>query len=46
MVLSNYLIINERNVLENGIIKTKNCTPITTNENLSNFSIVYDNMYY
>lgn len=46
MVLSNYLIINERNILENGIITTEKCTPITTNENLSDFSIVYDNMYY
>lgn len=46
MVLSNYLIINERNILENGIITTEKCTPITTNENLSEFSIVYDNMYY
>jgi len=46
MVLSNYLIINERNILENGIITTEKCTPITTNESLSDFSIVYDNMYY
>lgn len=42
MALSNYLIIDKRNYLnENGMIiaggENNNCTPITTNENLSNF---------
>lgn len=51
MVLSNYLIIDERNYLsteENtkGLVLIENCTKITTNEDITNFMMLYDNMYY
>ena len=48
MVLSNYLIIDEKNYLDEntGLVLIKNCTPITTSENISNLMILYDNMYY
>lgn len=51
MVLSKYPIIDERNYLTaNGLViaggENNNCTEITTNENLSHFSILYDNMYF
>lgn len=51
MVLSEYLIIDEQNHLsENRLViaggENNNCTPITTNEQLFNLSILYNNMYY
>lgn len=46
MVRSNYLIIDKRNKLdENGDIIIENCTEISTNENLTDFLILYRNMY-
>ena len=51
MVLSSYLIIDERNHLsEEGRViaggDNNNCTEITTNETLTNFNISFKNMYY
>ena len=45
MVLSKYLIIDERNHLVDGRIILNNCTEITTNEQISNFKLIYNNMY-
>ena len=47
MVLSNYLIIDEKNYLNSdGNIVAANCTQITSNDTLSNFLIFFKNMYY
>lgn len=51
MVLGKYLIIDERNHLnEYGLVvaggANTNCTEITTNEEISKFMILYNNMYY
>lgn len=45
MILSKYLVLEERNYLNaNG--ELENLTTISSNENLSNFLIFFDNMYY
>lgn len=46
MVLSKYLIIDERNYLVDGRILLENCTPIESNEKVNNLKIIYNNKYY
>lgn len=49
MVLSKYLIIDERNHLVDGRVvigENGNCTKITTNEEIYDLKIIYNNMYF